>query len=470
MRKYYWYISTFFRKHGVLLLASIVVAIIVFSLAFPLVLKLFDFKKKSYIGVVGRYTLTTLPRDIQDEISLGLTKLSQDGTPLPSLAERWLIADDGKTYHFLIKKNLHWQDGKDLVPEDINYNLNKLQIIKNANEVVFKLPDPFAPFPTVVSQPIFRVVTERYFLFFKKQKIIGLGKYQVSDYKERNTAITELTLISNTDEKVYRFYLTEQDAINGFKRGEVDILRDFSSPGDLEDWPTTTTTTFLDKKSLLGVFFNVKDTLFSSKEVRQALNYALQKPTDETRALGPISPESWAFSNVGKTYDYDEGRAIDRLLSNPPGAPIHFSLTTTPTFSLEAEQMKKQWESFGQKAAAACQKSSLIKEKSLCENFRIQVDLRINNFPDTSNFEALLVGEELPIDPDQYALWHSSQQTNFTNYTNVRIDSLLEKGRQVQDQKQRAVIYQDFQQFFSDDAPVIFLRYLNKFEIHRKGK
>src|SRR5258708_2001994 len=249
MRKYYWYISTFVRKHGVLVLASIVVAIIVFSLALPIMLKLFDFKKKSYVGVVGRYTLTTLPRNIQDEISLGLTKIADDGSAVPSLAERWLIDDDGKTYHFLIKKNQHWQDGKELTPEDVNYNLNKLQIIKNANEVVFKLPDAYAPFPTVVSQPIFRVVNEPYLLFLRKQKIIGLGKYQVTDYKEHNTFINELTLSSNGDEKVYRFYLTEQDAINGFKRGEVDILQDFSSPNDLQNWSSVTISNQLDKSS-----------------------------------------------------------------------------------------------------------------------------------------------------------------------------------------------------------------------------
>lgn len=468
MRKYYWYISAFVRKHGILVLASIVVAIIIFSLAFPVILKLLDFKKKSYIGVVGRYTLTSLPRPIQDEISLGLTKIKEDGSVAPSLAERWLVEDNGKTYRFLIKKNLQWQDGKELTSNDVNYNFNNVQVIRNANEVIFKLADAYAPFPTTVSQPIFRVDTQPYLFFFKKQKIIGLGPYQVSDYKERSLRISELTLNSNTDEKIYRFYLTEQDAIDGFKRGEIDELQNFSSPGDLSDWTTVDITRRLDKKSLLGIFFNTKESLFGSKEVRQALNYALQKPTDDTRALGPISPTSWAFSNVGKTYDFDEGRAVDRLLSSPPAEPLHFTLTTTPLFSSDADQIKKQWESFGKKAIDACQKSSSIKDKNLCNNFDIQVEIRISNFPDTTNFQALLIGQELASDPDPYALWHSAQETNFTGYSNVRIDSLLEKGRQLPDQKQRSEIYQDFQQFFSDDAPVIYLRYLDKFNIHRK--
>lgn len=470
MRKYYWYISAFIRKHGILVLASIVVAIVIFSLAFPFILKLLDFKPKTYIGVVGRPTLTSLPRDIQNEISLGLTKVATDGGASPSLAERWLIEDEGKTYRFLIKKNIHWQDGSLLVPEDINYNYNKVQIIKNSNEVIFKLPETYAPFPTVVAQPIFRVVNEPYLFFFHRQKILGLGKYQVTSYKERSSRLTELTLNSDNDEKIYRFYLTEQDAIDGFKRGEVDVLPDFSAGNDLQNWSSVNIISHLDKKGVLGIFFNVKDSIFSSKEVRQALNYALRKPADDTRALGPISPTSWAFSNVGKTYDFDQGRGIDRLLSNLPGEPLHFDLTTTPTFSTEAEQIKKQWEDFGRIAVDACQKNSTIKDKNVCKNLDIQVNIRISNFPDTSNFQAILIGQEFPADPDQYALWHSNQETNFTNYTNIRIDSLLEKGRQITDQKQRTQIYQDFQQFFSDDEPVIFLRYLNKYDIHRKGK
>jgi len=471
MRKYYWYFSAFLRKHGLVLLASVVVAIIVFSIGLPFIIQLLDFKPKTYVGVVGYYNLASLPDDIQNQMSSGLTKVAADGSVSPNLSERWMVEDDGKTYRFLIKKNIHWQDGKYFTTDDVNYSFDRVQVIKTANEVVFKLPDPYAPFPMVVSRPLFRVVNEPYLIFFHRQKIIGLGKFQVSDYSEQNGHISQLTISGDKEEFVYRFYFTEEDAINGFKRGEVDVLRDLSNPGDLAKWPTVNVSTLLDKKSVLSIFFNVdQKSVFNSKEIRQALNYALQKPTDESRALGPISPVSWAFSNVGKNYDFDEGRAVERLLSNPPGDQLHFTLTTTPTFSAEADQIKRQWETLGKNAVSACQKSTTIKDKSLCPNMQIQVDIRINNFPDTGDFQVLLIGQELSTDPDQYALWHSGQETNFTNYSNTRIDSLLEKGRQVTDQKQRITIYQDFQQFFSDDAPVIFMRYLNKFEIHRKGK
>jgi ABC-type transport system substrate-binding protein len=43
----------------------------------------------------------------------------------------------------------------------------------------------------------------------------------------------------------------------------------------------------------------------------------------------------------------------------------------------------------------------------------------------------------------------------------------LEKGRQTLDKKERTDIYQEFQQFFLEDTPAIFLRYLYSYDIKR---
>jgi len=472
MLKYYWYISTFFRKHGILVLTTIIAGVLLFSFAFPLLLRTFEFKKKSYIGVIGRYSLTNLPPQIQAEISSGLTQLSEDGTATPDLSERWNVEDDGKTYRFVIKKNIFWQDGKELTPEAVNYTFNDVQLITTSNDVVFKLKDNYSPFSVVVSQPLFRYTDESYLFFFKRPKLIGVGKYQVLDYKLDSQRLVELVLSGLTETKTYRFFLTEDDAVSAFKRGEVDYLPNLSSRSDLETWPTVTITPKLDEQTYLAVFLNTSDPLLSTNEFRIALNYAVPKPIDDTRAYGPISPTSWAFANVGKPYDYDLERATERLLSGLKNyiQPIQLELMTTPIFEVEANAIRQSWIELGNTAADRCQQDTAIKEKKNCQNLRIHVDIRITNFPDTSNFQTMLVGQESPVDPDQYNLWHSSLSTNFTNYTNTRIDKLLEDGRQVDDQKKRFEIYQEFQQFFSEDAPIIFIRHLTKYDIVRKGK
>jgi peptide/nickel transport system substrate-binding protein len=471
MRKYYWYISAFVKKHGTLVLASIVVAILLFSAVFPTLTRIFEAKKRTYIGVVGRYSLNSLPRSIQEEISRGLTKIEKDGTAVPDIAERWGIQDDGKTYRFIVKKNLQWQDGTDVTPFDLQFSLSNVEIEHQNNEVIFRLEKPYAAFPIVASEPLFKIVSEPYLIFFRRPQLIGLGKSKVLSYKERGQKLDEIVIGNETEEKIYRFYLTEDDAIDGFKRGEVDSLPNFSSVGDLKDWKTVDIQPKLDKRSYLGIFFNLDNKNLNSNELRQALNYALTKPSDESRAVGPISPESWAFADVGKSYDKDEERAVERFKSFIPtlaDGRLEIELVTLPSYVQEAEEIKKEWEAFGEKVAAACMTDSKIKEKNLCENSKMKVNVSIDNFPDTTDFQALLLGQEIPYDPDQYSLWHSGQSTNFTHYENTRIDSILQKARQVEDRSQRIELYQNFQQFFSEDAPVIFIKHLYKYDVRRK--
>jgi peptide/nickel transport system substrate-binding protein len=466
MRKLYWYVTTYIKKHGWLLAISILGALVIFSFSISLIVQKLEFKKRRYIGLVGSYTLFDLPRPIQEKLSAGLTKVEPDDTVSPYVAERWTVEDDGKTYRFVIKKKLFWQDGQELTPSDVNYNFQNVEVITTPNDVVFKLPDVYVPFPTVAALPLLRTTEEPYLWFFKRPTLIGLGEYELEDYSEDGQKLTQVVLDNATERLIYRFYLTESDAVLAFKRGEVDELPDFSSSYDIANWPNVGIQETLNTNQYLAVFFNNASPIFP-KNVRQALSYALEKPTGVERAYGPINPLSWAYLEGGRSYDKDLDRAVERMLDEPPSQPINFELTTTGTFSQDAEQIKQQWESFGQLASEKCQQNGDIKDKNVCNNVKVQVVIRVTNFPDTSNFQALLIGQQIPPDPDQYHLWHSDQSTNFTQYKNTRIDALLEKGRTTPEKTERRALYQEFQQFFLEDAPAVFLRHLKSYDITR---
>lgn len=469
MRKFYWYISAYFRKHGWVLITTVIIGILISSFFIPLIAQRLETKPKRYIGMVGSYSLITLPDSIQERISTGLTQIEPDGTVSPQLASRWSVDDDNRTYRFVIRENIKWQDGSAFQPTDINYQFPDVEVITTQQDIVFKLPDSFVPFTASVAQPLFRIENQRYFLWLERPTLIGLGEYRVIDYREQGPRLNQITLDSNKERLIYRFYLTESEAITAFKLGEVDSLVEISDPAELDEWPDTSISGELEYDKYQAIFFDLANPLFQ-KNVRQALAYALQKPTGEERAIGPISPESWAYLPGGKDYEYDQNRAIERLLSSLPEQPLIFELATTPSFVNDAEKILQQWEELGQKAYDECQASSQISkdDKPKCENVKIDVNLRVQNFPDTSNFQTLLIGQEVPADPDQYQLWHSEQPTNFTHYKNTRIDSLLEKGRQVSDRQERLAIYQEFQQFFLEDVPVIFLEHLTNYTISRQ--
>jgi peptide/nickel transport system substrate-binding protein len=469
MRKIYWYLTAYIKKHGLTFALSSLGAILVFSLLMPFLVNKITIKQKKYIGIVGEYNLQALPTEVKNKLSVGLTKVDeQDQSIKPLLAERWVTENDGKTYRFSIKKNITWQDGEPLTPDDINYNFQDVETITTPNDIIFKLPDTFAPFPSIVTEPIFKQAEQNYLLFFKKPTVIGIGPYKINSYKMKGSRLEKIVIDGPDDRLIYRFYLTESDAINGFKKGEVDILRDIRQPKDLKNWSDKYV--LLQEKinydQYLAVFFNNSLPLLN-KNTRQALAYALDKPSGDIRALGPINPNSWAYLPGGKDYTKDWDRAAERLLATQLPEKIDLTLTTTPIFLAEAEDFKKQWEEFGQYASKACQTSDEIEDKQLCENAKITIKIKVSNFPDTSNYELLLMGQEIPVDPDQYFLWHSDQATNFTHYQNTRIDSLLEKGRQTLEYQDRLATYQEFQQFLLEDPPAIFLHYLISYDIYR---
>jgi peptide/nickel transport system substrate-binding protein len=64
-------------------------------------------------------------------------------------------------------------------------------------------------------------------------------------------------------------------------------------------------------------------------------------------------------------------------------------------------------------------------------------------------------------DPDQYAIWHSSQrgpdQLNHIGYANGEVDAALDTGRTTCVQAERVPFYHRIQRLLAEDQPVIFL-------------
>ncbi len=469
MRKLYWYLTAYLKKYGLILAVSIIGSIVVLSLFTSFIFPKLKPGKHLYIGLIGAYTLDNLPLRVQKQLSKGLTKVEEDGSVEPLLASRWSIEQEGLSYRFILKNNLVWNDGKPLKTQDINYHFPNVETIITPYDIVFKLPTPFAPFPTKLDKPIFRKGELVFFKFFKKPTLIGISPYKITNYQKRGNLIRRLDLSSPTEEITYHFYLTEKEAVEAFKAGQVDILPDLAKHHEIFGWSTVQVTEKVQYDQYLAMFFNLDDPRFS-KNLRQAIAYAIEKDYGDLRASGPISPNSWAYFSGVKLYNKNDQKAIDNLLTELPHEPLEFELTTTTLFVTEAEKIKKDLEDLGEKAVLACQESKKIKDedKGLCQNLQISLKIRINNFPDKQNFQLLLIGQESPPDPDQYDLWHSGEPANFTHYKNIRVDSLLEKGRQTTNIKERTKIYQEFQQVLLEDPPAVFLRHLIRYDVRRK--
>lgn len=451
LRRSYWFITSFLKKHLGRIAIVALVTILTLAAIPQLINRLPSGKPNQKIGRVGQFTLTTLPQDIQRLISSGLTDITPQGTATPALALKWDITDDGQSYTFTLKDNLFWHDGRPFQAADVTYNLPDTETnILSSHTLQFKLKEPFSPFPTILTTPLFRQ-TKSITKILKRSRsdLVGIGSHQVTQVKKRGPYLESLTLEASTEKRTYKFYTTETAAILGFKLGETNSLENIIDPSPLSGWKNISLTPTIHLDRYVAVFFNTQDSYLSDKNFRQALSYAIpDKPSGELRALNSIHPQSWAYNPQVKDYAPNLDRA-KQLISDISQEEKDFSpslrLDTTLAYLSLAEKIKASWEKLG-----------------------VTTDVRVITFP-PPDFQALLAVHQIPPDPDQYTFWHSTQtQTNLTRLQNPKIDKLLEDGRKTLDPAKRKEIYQDFQRFLLEESPAAFLFYQTTYTISRK--
>ena len=85
----------------------------------------------------------------------------------------------------------------------------------------------------------------------------------------------------------------------------------------------------------------------------------------------------------------------------------------------------------------------------------------ISRFIKTGDFNVVLLGWGLGLEPDQFNIWHSSQQApgqfNFIGYHNSKVDHLLEAGRLELNPDKRMKIYHQFAEILYEDSPIVYL-------------
>lgn len=471
MRKAYWYFIGYLKKYGLKAVVALALGIAFFSLLLPFLQKHFAHRTTHYVAIIGEYDLHKLPMIIKEQLSDGLVMVDGDGSFIPSLADEIIIDNSGTRYSFSFAENHYWHDGSLFTPADINYPLKEVEVEYQDQQIIYQLPEISASFLQRLAEPLLRFADKKQW-WWQREWVYGLGNVVLLDYAFANRshhALSQIILLDKlTRERwVYRFYYTQDQAITAYKLGEVDILFDITNLSEIKDWETTMVQERLLADQYLAVFFNCADSALP-KNVRQALNYAVEKERiGYTRSPGPIAESSWAYFKGLNHYDKNLDLAVEKLLDPLPGAKIELNLTTTPAYYDLASEIAKQWEQLGKKAASDCRANSAIKDKTPCEYLDLRTSIQTVAFPDTNNFQTLLIGQQVSLDPDQYGLWHSSLATNFTHYKNTKIDSLLEKGRQTLDTKERLAIYQDFQRNLLDDPPAIFLWNLKSYDLVR---
>lgn len=454
-------------------------------------------------------------RDLAGLIYAGLMKYGDNGKLEPALAESYSVSDDGLTYIFKLKSNLKWHDGQPITADDVLFTILTAQ---NADydsfqrpnwqgveagktddkTVVFTLKTKYAQFPSnttmgILPKHIWENMKPSNFALseINIKPAVGSGPYKFSKIQRDslgNVKSFELTAFEKfyagkpyISRVTFKFYDSEDELINAYNNNQIDGLGSIS-PQKINSirFQGQLKIKKLKLPRYFAVFFNQNQSKqLSDKNVRLALSYATDKngildrilSGNGTVADSPLLPGIIDIPDSVEKYDFDvekakkilddadwkyseENKVREKAAPPPkkkgekPAEPtkLEIRLTTSnwPELVAVAEQLKNQWEAVG-----------------------VRTNVEILDLPELQqaikdrDYEALLFGEVLGLDPDPFSFWHSSQKRdpglNLALYDNKDADKLLEDARQTLDGSVRLSKYDDFQKIVVKDIPAIFL-------------
>lgn len=444
VRHSYWLFTEFVRKHIGLLIISFIgtfLAIVFFLNFFPYFNSIL-FQKQQIIGLIGQYSQYDIPAELAEQISNPLITIDPNGDIQPLLAHSWEVLDQGKTYRFHLRNDLYWSDKNAFKAYDLEYSFRDVEVKPIDDYTIdFILKKPLNIFPIYLTQPVL------------KQPLIGVGSlYSVGSYKQKKGQLVSVSLSPNKSGlpfKVYRFYDSEDDLINAYKKGDITYFTtaDRGVAELFADWKNTTIKKNIDYTKVMALFMNTQSGPLQERDVRKGIAFGTPaQPELGKPAKGPIPPVSWAYYDDVKTYPYNEERAQDLLKKNITASDsAKLKMYTFFDYIDLAEDLKAKYTDIG-----------------------LDIDLKVVSSP-PAEYDMFLTVWNPPTDPDQYFFWHSTQiGTNITKLQNLKIDKLLEDGRRVVNVKQRQAIYADFQKNIAEEVPAYFMYHPYEYVIERK--
>jgi peptide/nickel transport system substrate-binding protein len=414
------------------------------------------------------------------------------------LAQSWDVSIDQKTITFHLKPNLKWADNAPLTSDDVlftwqivtddntrtpygsDYKLVTKAEAPDANTFRVTYAAPYAP--ALATWAGLHILPKH---LLKDQDInttafarnpVGSSYYKLERWK--NGQYIKLTRNANSTQgsakidnllsriipdKAAQFLELSADNIDQMNLNPIQYAR------VLPARPALNKNVALYKElgnSYVYLGFNLKRKPFDDVRVRQAINYAINKQEIIDGVLlglgepvaSPYKPGTRWSNPALKPYPYDPNKA--KLLLKEAGfADTNNDGTLDKDgkpFSFEILTTNKEREM-----------SAVLIQRRLKE-VGIEVHIRmlewasfLGRFIEPREFDAIVLGWGLGLDPDQYSIWHSSQQAakqfNFIGYNNPQVDKLLEAGRLELDPDKRMKIYHQFAKILLEDSPIVYL-------------
>ena len=413
------------------------------------------------------------------------------------LAESWEISEDYKTIKFNLKVQKKWSDNHPITCKDLLFTWKAVthpdtrtpygsdyQLVSSAQcindyQFIAKYKEPYAP--ALETWASLHILPEH---LLKNEDInntyfslnpVGSNYYSLDSWvtgqqlklKGNPNAVHGKPLIDN---KVSRIIPDLSSQFMELIAGNIDLMsiNPIQYSRVFPNRPELNKKINLYKEMGNGYTyfgFNLKKRPFDDINVRKAISLAIDRQEIIDGVLLGLGEE---ITSPYKPGTYWENKNIKKLSFNPEkakellensGYRLNNNIYEKDGIPLSFEILTNQNK---QREMTAVLIQRRLQDIGIDASIRvIEWASFVNRFIKTGEFQAVVLGWSLSLDPDQYSIWHSSQQGpgqfNFIGYSNKTVDNLLEKGRQELNKEKRKAIYNDFSSILYDDQPIIYL-------------
>ncbi len=435
----------------------------------------------------------------------GLFRYDTDNNLIGDMAEGYSLEDTQKRYTVHLRKNVAWHDGKPFTADDVVFTYQTIQTLgaqsalysswqdiriskQDAYTVNFDLPNSLSSFPHAMTNGIIPkhlledIPAEQLRSASFNARPVGTGPFvwrfvevsgsvssatsdrrqritlsAFSDYWRGRPQLDGFNLLTFSDETrlIEAFRQNQINAISGLE----SVPSELEAASSIQAYVTPLT-------SAVMAFFNNSQPILSSVNVRQALvsgvdthkvvrltPYATQK-VDQPFLRGQLGYNSslsqlpYNTGEANKLLDAEGWvRGADGLRSKG-GQPLAFNLNSqdTQNYSVVAKFLQDEWAKIGAKITV-----------NYYDSDELQAGIIGNH-----DYDILLYGISLGVDPDMFAYWDSSQASinsqghlNLSEYKSSIADQALQAGRTRADPNVRAIKYEEFLKTWRKDAPAL---------------
>jgi len=431
-------------------------------------------------------------RQVYQSIYNPLVRLDKDLTLKPELAEKWEFTDP-TTLVMNLRKGVKFHDGTDFNAAAVKVNFDRMMNpdtkslraaeISSVKEV--QVVDDFT-IKLILKAPnaaLLAVLSDRAGMMISTAAITKYGKDLARNPVGTGPfSFVEWTTGDHLSLKKFDGYwekgadgqpLPYLDAVTikpitdatvrltSLKTNTVDIINQIA-PKDVAPMRASKDP-ILDEVTGLGwqgLYMNDAKPPFDKVEVRQALNYAIDRDSlaknvlfgTVTAGQGPIPPSSWAYDAGINSYKRDVAKAKDLLAKAGQTGPVKFPciIVNSPDAQLTGQALKEQIAEAG-----------------------FEMDIQLLDFPTAlakqtaKDYTCFQIGWSGRPDPDGniYTFLYTNAPGNASNYSNKQVDDLLDKTRTTYDQAQRKTLYAQALKIVNDEGGLPFLYWPSDFKL-----